>query len=243
MAIALSQFVSGTAGGVSSVNVLFSSAVTAGNSIMLAAGYFASGGGAPFSTLVDPVNAAGYASRIHSTMSNAADAQAHLVMHDKLNFSSGRAASTYRISLNASAAAGLTLCAMEWAGGPFTSGSTAVANGTSTGPLAGAVTASSTPAVFVCAAINNSTATFNSTVGAGGPAKYLTTVDPTNANQVLNVIYSLNSSLQQNPMHSMNTSTRWLAGVVVYMGAGGGGAVATGSPWQMAMMGIQDKVY
>jgi hypothetical protein len=72
-------------------------------------------------------------------------------------------------------------------------------------------------------AIDNSTATFNSTVGAGGPHVFLTTADPTNANQVLNVIYSLNSSLQQNPMHSLNTSTRWLAESVVYMGAGGGG--------------------
>lgn len=222
MAIDLSQFVTGTANNVSSLNVVFSSAITAGNSLVLSHAYFQFAAGAVFSTVLDGVNTAGYTSRMLSTMSNASDTQAHLLCHDKLNISSGRAASTYRISFNYTGGnANISVCAQEYTGGPHTFGSTASANGTSTGPLPGSLTASSTPAVFVSAAMHNSTSVFGSTiVGAG---KYMTTVDPTNANQILNVVYSTNSSLTQNPGHSMTSSTRWLSGAVVYLGLGSGG--------------------
>lgn len=241
MAIALSQFITGTVASASSLNVLFSSAVSSGQAIVVLTGHFASGN--TVSTVLDNVNNAGYNRRIYSTMSNAADTNAHLLIHDKLNISSGAGASTYRVSVNLSAGSALTMCASAWSGGPFTFGSTASTNGTSTGPQAGALTASSTPVLFVCGAVHNSTAVFNSTVGAGGPHVFMTTADPTNANQILNVIYSLDSSLQQNPMHSMTTSTRWLAGHVLYLGLGSGGAAAVANPWQMGLMGMTDKVY
>lgn len=242
MAFGLSQFVTGTANNVSSVNVLFSSAITAGNSIVLSHAFFNSGS-ASFSTVLDPVNTAAYTGRVLSTMTS--DTNVHLLFHDKLNISSGRAASTYRISFNYTGGTVTPgVCAMEWSGGPHTFGSTASANGTSTGPQAGALTASSTPVLFVNAATHNSVGTlFNSTVGAGGPQLWMTTVDPSNANQVLNMIYSLDSSLQQNPMHSMNTSTRWISGMALYLGLGSGGAAAVVNPWQMGLMGCQDKVY
>ncbi len=224
MAVTLSQFAVGTGVNVSSVNVVFSSAVTAGNSIMVAHAYFRSVAGAVFSTLADPVNTAAYVSRIFSTMSNASDTAAHVLFHDKLNISSGRGASTYRISVDYANQSGVSVVAMEWAGGPFTFGSTASANGTSTGPAGGALTASSTPVLFLSGAVVNSTAQFRSTVF--GTGNWVTTSDTGNAGQILNVISSTdNSSLGQTLTHAMTASTRWLAGTVVYMGLGGGGAV------------------
>lgn len=242
MAIALNQFITGTASNVSSANVLFSSAVSSGNSVIILHAYTKNAGA--FSTCLDPVNAAGYTQRAFSTMSNAADTNAHALIHDKLNISSGRGASTYRVSFNYTAACSPGICAMEWSGGPLVFGSTVSANGTSTGPQAGALTASSTPLLHLSVGIHNSAGSlFNSTVGAGGPHVYLTTVDPSNANQVCNVIYSLDSSLTQNLMHSMNTSTRWLSAAVVYTGLGSGGGAAVINPWQMGLMGMTDKVY
>ena len=244
MGATINQFITGTASAVSSLNVLFSSAVSSGQSMTVLTGMFSNPG--VLNTVVDNVNAgAAFTARVNSTMSNASDTQAHLLMHDKLNLSSGAAASTYRVSVNLTNTVNISVYAATWDGGPFTFGSTASANGTSSGPQAGSQTASSTPTLFVCGAIHNGSGTlFNSTVGAGGPQTYSTTVNPTNSNQVLNVIYSTNSSLTQNPMHSMNVSTRWLAAGVVYMGLGsGGGATAVVNPWQMCMTGIQDKVY
>lgn len=238
MAITLSQFVTGTVSNLSSLNVLFSSVVTGGNSLNVVTTVFSAGAGL-FSTVVDSVNTAGYTARVFSTMSNASDTQAHLLIHDKLNISSGRAASTYRISVNMTASALASVCASEWTGGPHTFGSTISANGTSSGPVAGNLTASSTPALFLSAAMHNSTSVFAST--ATGGALYMTTVDPTNANAIANVVYDLiNSSLQKNIGHSLTSSTRWLAASVVYMGLGsGGGGAALVNPWTLTLTGIQ----
>lgn len=239
MAVALSQFVTATGASVSSVSVVFSSAVGAGNTLVVLSGYF-SNGNTIFSTLVDNLNTAGFVSRVFSTMSNAADTNAHLLIHDKLNISSGGAASTYRVEMRVTGTvtlAGLSFVATEWSGGPFAVGSTISANGTSSGPVAGALTASSTPALFISGGIHNSTTTFAST--ATGGSLYITTADPTNANQVVNVVYDkANSSLQKNIGHSLATSTRWLAASVVYTGQGAAGAAAFIPQW-FTMMGVQ----
>jgi hypothetical protein len=224
MAINLSQFVTGFGAGISSLNVLFSSAVTAGNSIMVVHAAFQSIG--TFSTVLDAVNTAGYTQRLYSTMSNASDTSAHLLIHDKLNISSGRAASTYRISINLTNNNALSMCAMEWNGGPFAFGSTLSANGTSTGPASGNLTASSSPVLFIGGAIVNSTAQFRSTVV--GTGNWITTVDTANVAQIMDVVSSTSlSSLTQNLTHAMTASTRWLAGMVVYTGAGAAGTAQT----------------
>jgi hypothetical protein len=235
MAITLSQFITGTVANASSLNIVFSSAVSSGNSLVVAQSYFNS---VTFTSILDPVNNAAFVSRMLSTM--VSDTNAHLLFHDKLNLSSGRAASTYRISVNYSAAANISLCASEWTGGPHAFGSTISANGTSSGAAAGNVTASSTPAVFISGGIHNTAAAiFAST--ATGDGTYMTTVDPGNANQVLNVVYDvLNSSLTKNIGHSLTVSTRWLAGSVVYTGLGSGGATAgVVNPWTMCTFGVQ----
>jgi hypothetical protein len=222
MAITISQFITGFGVSISSLNVLFSSAVTAGNSIIVSHGNFRF---ATFTSITDPVNTAAYTERIHSTMSNASDTSAHLLIHDKLNISSGRAASTYRISVNYGGNSGISICAMEWSGGPLAFGSTLSANGTSTGPASGNLTASSTPSLFIGGAIVNSTAQFRSTVV--GTGNWITTVDTGNTGQIMDVVSSTSlSSLTQNLTHAMTASTRWLASMVVYTGLGAGGATA-----------------
>jgi hypothetical protein len=223
MAINLVQFITATAGSVSSLSAVFSSAVTAGNSIIMWSGVFKALGGVGFSTAVDNVNNAGFTGRIFSTMVNASDSRATLFCHEKLNISSGAAGSTYRVEVRCNEAANnISLCATEFDGGTYTFGSTTSSNGTSTGPSGAALTASSNPAVRISGAINNSTGQFRSTVVGSG--NWIATVDPTNANQVLNVIRSTQSSLTQITKHGMTASTRWLAGCVLYTAAAGGAA-------------------
>src|SRR4051812_33103112 len=103
MAIARSQFVTATAASVSSLSAVFSSAISSANSLVVVSGVFHTVGQAGvFSTLVDNVNAGGFTSRIFSTMTS--DTAAHLLIHDKLNISSGAGASTYRVELKYTAA-------------------------------------------------------------------------------------------------------------------------------------------
>lgn len=223
MAIDRSQFATATAAGVSSLNVLFSSAVAAGSLIVAHVSHFAVSA-AVFSNVVDNVNNGNYTQACYSTLSNASDTQGHAILAYKANLSSGVAAgSTYRVSANFTTANGnISMCAVQYTGGPWTAGSTKSANGTSTGPAPGAFAGSSTPLLFVVNATHNSTAVFNSTINTGS---WVATVDPTNANQLLVVGESTNSSLTQNPTFSMTASTRWLANSVVFMGLGSGGAV------------------
>lgn len=224
MAIDLSQFVTAFAVSVSSLNALFSSAVSSGSLIVASIGQFANAGSA-LSNVVDNVNSGNYTLGIFSSMSNAADTQVHVYVAYKLNISSGVAgASTYRVSVNSSAASeSMSICAMQYTGGPFTAGSTLTGQGTSSSPAPGATTASSTPAVWVSAAVHNSTMVINSTINTG---KWIATVDPTNSGQVHVVGCSTNSSLTQNPTFSFATSTRWTAVSIIFTGQGAGGAVA-----------------
>lgn len=223
MAIDRSQFVTAGGAAVSSLSAVFSSAVSSGSLILCLTGIWKGVGANSLSTVTDNVNTAGFASRVFSTMSNAADTSVQLIIHDKLNISSGRAGSTYRVSVNLGSGQNWNFCAMEYTGGPFTFGSTTSANGTSTGPQGAAQTASSTPVLFVSAGLYNGTGTlFNSTVV--GTGSWVTTLDPSNSSaQVMNIIQSTdNSSLQQRPTHSLNVSTRWMAGTVLYTGLGAG---------------------
>src|SRR5262249_7664879 len=119
MAIARSQFVTATGASVSSLSAVFSSAVSSGNLILVWGSYF-NLGTATFSTVTDNVNNAGFTARMLSTMSNASDTNVHLLLHEKLNISSGAAASTYRISYNLTASGNPTFYAVEYSGGPFT---------------------------------------------------------------------------------------------------------------------------
>jgi len=235
--IDLDQFVSATASAASSLSAVFSSAVSAGSLLIAVNAYFNTGA-LTLSTVTDNINAASFTARMLSTM--ASDTVAHLVMHDKVVLSSGAAASTYRISVNYSGGVNASLFAVLYKGSTFTFGSTGSSNGTSTGPQGPVQTASSSPALFVSAAINNSTGVFASTVGGGSPqATYVTTIDPTNLHQVLNIIQSTGSSLSQALMHSMTSSTRWLAGCLMYTGqtAAAGGTVFR--PDVFTMLGVQ----
>lgn len=235
MGAALVQSVTVTGNAVSSISLVFANAVSSGSAIIIAHGYFASAG--QLSTLTDNINNAGYAGRCFSTMSNAADTQVHVLLHDKLNISSGAGASTYRVSLNYTGNAHPSICAMEFSGGPFTFGSTGSSNGTSTSARGPILTASSSPLLIVSGAVNNSTGVFRSTVV--GVGTYLATVDPTNANQILNVVYSTHSSLTQQLTHGLTASTRWCAAEALYTCLGSGGAITVISPWRMSMMGVQ----
>lgn len=237
MAIARSQFVGATGNAVSSLSAVFSSAVSSG-SLIVVHGCYWHAGGITLSTISDNVNGA-YTRRIYSTMSNASDTVVHLSCHDSLNISSGRGASTYRVQITLSASAQPGFCAVEYTGGPFVFGSTISANGTSSGPAAGALTASSTPTLFVSGSVHNSVGIAYRSTGLNG-STYVTTVDPTNANQVLNVVESVgNSSLQQNPGHVLDTSTRWLAASVVYTGLGAGAATDYFGGFGFPLMGVQ----
>lgn len=226
MAINLSQFASATAASVSSLNALFSSAVSSGSLIVTHVSLFTVAGGAVFSNIVDNVNAGNYTIGCNSTMSNASDTVVHAVIGYKTGISSGVAGgSTYRVSVNCvSGALSLSMCALQYTGGPWSVGSTASANGTSSSPAPGATTASSNPALWVASAVYNTAGTlFNSTINTGA---WRTTVDPSNANQVIAVADSTNSSLTQNPTFGLTTSTRWLANSIIFMGLGSGGAAA-----------------
>lgn len=224
MPIDLSQFVTGTALNVSSLNTVFSSAVSSGSLISVKIGYFAGSAGAGFSNVVDNVNANNYTVAINSTMSNASDTKAHIISAYKAGISSGVVGgSTYRVSVNSSALGGqISICAMQFTGGAWLVGSTATGQGTSSSPAPGATTASSSPALWVAGAVHNSTSVFNSTINTGA---FVAIVDPTNANQVLCVGYSTNSSLTQNPTFGMTSSTRWTAASIIFTGLGSGGAV------------------
>lgn len=224
MAINLSQFITGTASAVSSLNVVFSSAVSSGSLIVAHCGHFRTGGTHGVTNVLDNVNANNYTISHNSTMSNASDTGAHALIAYKLGASSGAAASTYRVSINlADAGSAISLGAFEYTGGPWQAGSTATANGTSSSPAPGATTGSSTPLLFVASAIYNSAGTlFNSTINTGA---WRTTIDAANANQVIAIADSTNSSLTQNPTFGLTTSTRWLANSIIFTGAGGGGAV------------------
>lgn len=235
MAVNLSQFVSGTFNGVSSGNVLFSSAVSVTSLIVAHVGAFQVGG-ATFTSVVDNKNANNYTVGCNSTMSNAADTAAHAIIAYKAGISSGAIASTYRVSANFSGVSNWSMGALEYTGGAWTVGSTASANGTSSSPASGAITASSTPVLVVMSAIYNSVGTlFNSTINTGA---WRVTVDPTNANQVLAIADSTNSSLTQNPTFGLTTSTRWLTNAMIFMGLGSGGAAAPRRPETFTLTGV-----
>lgn len=231
------QFVTASGTGISSASAVFSSAVSSGSLLIAINAYFNTGA-LTLSTVTDNINNAGFVARMLSTM--VSDTVAHLVMHDKVTISSGAAASTYRISVNYSGGVNASLYAVLYKGSTFTFGSTGSSNGTSTGPRGPIQTASSTPVLFVGAAMHNSTAVFGSTVDSGSPqATYITTVDPTNASQILNLVQSTGSSLSQQLGHSMTSSTRWLAGCLLYTGQTAAAGSATGSPWTFTMTGVQ----
>lgn len=237
--ISLSQFVSGTGSAISSISGVFSSAVSSGSLIVVVHGFFKTGAGV-FSTITDNVNTAGFNQRMWSTM--VSDTSCMLLIHDKLNISSGAAASTYRVSLNYTGAGNpsLSWCALEYRAGTFTFGSSGSSQGTSTGPRGPVLTASSTPLLIVGGAVVNSTSLFASTVAAATAGQtWITTVDPTNANQIVNVIQSTGSSLTQQLTHSMTSSTRWLAGSVLYTGQTSAGGAATGAPHWFMLTGVQ----
>lgn len=235
MAIDLSQFITGTVSNVSSVNVLFSSAVSSGSLMVADLAWFHTGAAAALlSAVVDNVNANNYTVGCNSTM--VSDTAASAVLAYKINASSGAGASTYRVSFNMTLAANLSVAARQYTGGPFTVGSTASSNGTSSSPRVVAVTASSTPVLIVMNAIINSTAQFNPSVNTG---TWRTTIDTGNVNQIFAIADSTNSSLTQQPTFGLTTSTRWLANALVFTGLGAGSGAATLQSWALAMGGVQ----
>lgn len=240
----LSQYITGNAAGVSSLNVVLSSAVSSGNSLMCFVGYFRTPGGGSYSTIADNVHTNGFTLRGHSTMSNASDTGAHLLLSDRLNISSGAGASTYRVRVEfTGGAASPSMYVGEYGGGPYVFSQVVGANGNSSGPAGGAATstgAAASQALFVSGAIHNSTSQFASTA-TGGNAVYVVTVDPTNSGQITNIVHDINpSSLQENIGHSMTSSTRWFAGTAVYTGpaSSGGAAARLWSP-AFTMLGCQ----
>jgi hypothetical protein len=240
MAIDRSQFITASATGTSSLNAVFSSAITVGNLIVVHASKWANNvANSNIASILDNQHTATYTNGCLSTMTS--DTQAQCALFYKLSVSSGGAASTYRVSLNSSGGVGdKAFCAVEYSGGPFTVGSTGSSNGTSTSPRGPSLTASSTPALFVMSATENSSAVFRDTVTAG---TWVTTLNPNNATgQILFVSESTGSSLtQQLTAGFSNVSTRWVAVSMVFkgLGSGGGGAAATGAPWTFCMTGCQ----
>ena|ERR1041384_7445762 len=239
MAINRSQFITASATGTSSLNAVFSSAVTVGNLIVVHASKWASNvANSNIASALDNVNNGNYTVGCLSTM--VSDTQAQCALFYKLNISSGGAASTFRVSLNSSGGAGdKALCAVEYSGGPFAAGSTGSSNGTSTTPRGPSLTASSSPALFVMSATVNSTAIFRDTVTAG---TWITTVNPDNTTgQLLFTAESTGSSLTQQLTAGLsNISTRWLAVSMVFTGAGaGGGGSALFLPPTFTLMGMQ----
>ena len=236
MAIDRDQFITGNVNAASSFNVLLSSAVSSGGLIVAHGAVWTNNllNTHP-GTVTDNVNAGAYSTGCESTM--ASDTQVISFIHYKLNISSGAGANTYRVSFNSSAAsANRSGCVIVYTGGPFVAGSTGSSNGTSSSPRPPLLTQSSNPALFVTNAVHNSTTTFNSAISIG---TFVTTVDPTNANQILCVAESTNSQSGQQPTFGMNTSTRWGCNMMIFTGLGGGGAAAIGEPWRGCLMGIQ----
>jgi hypothetical protein len=239
MGFNLSQFVTVTGAALSSISAVFSSAVSTGSLLVAMNSYFNSGSGV-FSTVTDNVNNAGFVRRIFSTL--VGSTAIHILHHDKLNLSSGRSASTYRVSVNYSAGVDLSFCALVYdksGAGNSSFGSTGSSNGTSTGCRGPGLTASTTPFLFLSGASQDASSAFNDTVV--GTGSWITTINNQNfAGMPFSIIQSTGSSLAQQLTHSMNQSVAWVAGCVVYVGsqtAGGGGAI--GSPWVMCMMGVQ----
>jgi hypothetical protein len=233
MPVNLSQFVTGTFNSASSGNVLFSSAVSSLSLIVAHIANFFTGV-ATFTNVIDNVNANAYTVGCQSTM--ASDTIVHGYIAYKAGISSGAAASTYRVSVNFSAANNWSMGAVEYTGGAWTVGSTKSANGTSSSPSPGAVTASSTPVLIVMNAMYNSAGTlFNSTINTGA---WRVTVDAGNVNQVLAIADSTNSSLTQSPTFGLTTSTRWLTNAMIFMGLGSGGAAAVRNPFTFTLTGV-----
>jgi hypothetical protein len=231
-----SQFVTVTGASLSSASAVFSSAVSTGSLLAVLQAYF-NGGALTFSTVTDNVNNAGFVLGLLST--NAASTAEHVIHHYKLNLSSGRAASTYRVSINYSGAVDLSFCALEYTGGGTISfGSTGSSAGNSTGPRGPQLTAGATPFLQLGGAtVSAAPSGCNSTVV--GTGAFVTTVNVANSmGQTLNVIQSTGSSLAQQLTHSISVASNWVAGTVLYTGTVTGGA-ATGSPWTMCMMGVQ----
>lgn len=236
MAINRIQSITGSATGTSSLNVLFASAVTAGNLIVAHAAKWALNVvNSNIVSAVDGVNNGNYTAACLSTMASDTNAQAALFY--KLNISSGAGASTYRVSLNSGGGLGdKAFCAIEYSGGPFVAGSTGSSNGTSSSPRGPALTASSTPALFVMNATENSTGVFSDTVSIG---TWVTTLNPDNTTgQILYMAESTQATLTEQLTASLSLSTRWVANSMVFTGLGGGAAAAPIYLRQRLMMGM-----
>jgi hypothetical protein len=240
MAIDQSQFITGSAQATSSINVVFSSAVTAGNLIVACWSGWGNVANHTFSSVSDKTNAGLYTNACVSTLATSTDTQCGIAY--KLNISSGGAGSTFRVSLNSLGGnADMSLIVSEFSGGPFAVGSTGSSQNAGSSICQGpALTASSTPCLFV----------FNGTHASSGGAVRSSVNDGVliaqlNANnatgQILFAGYSTNSSVTQQPAFFISTGTPgWVANTVVFTGLGtGGGAAALFKPPTFTMMGFQ----
>lgn len=238
MAIDQAQFITGSVQAASSMNVVLTGAVTAGNSIVVAFSGWGNVANHVFGSIVDNVNANAYTVGCLSTL--ATDTNAQCVTAYKLNISSGAGGSTYRVSANsAGGVADMSVTVSEFSGGPFTVGSTGSSNNAGSSLARGpALTASSTPVLFFANATHTDTNAFKSTINTGVMIALLNPAN--NTGQILISGYSTNSSLTQQPTFSLSSGTSpWVANDMVFMGLGAGGVTATNRRWRMGVMGTQ----
>lgn len=237
MAIDLDQFVTGSVTSATSINVVFSSAVSSGSLIAVWHSQWGSVANHHFASALDNVNAGNYSVGRLSTF--AGDTSLQVVIAYKLNISSGAGASTYRVSVNSSGANGdRSLIAGVFTGGPFTAGSSGSSQGQSSTPRGPSLTASSTPPLFLAAASHVSSNAFNNTIS---PGVFVEQLNPNNATgQILIAGYSTGATLSQQLTFGLSSgASSWVANDIVFMGLGAGGGAATPIYWKgRTLMGV-----
>lgn len=245
--IAKSQVITATGGSVSSLNALFSSAVTAGNTIVV---HYSAGGFNPLSTAgssvllfdpIDNVNAGAYSTAISTQGVFTANLGKAGICY-KLAISSGAAASTYRVRFDTFSAVGFaSMACYEYTN--IASFDKAVSTAAvSSSPTTVSQTATAVGNLFsaVGAPFSGSTLTARSTGLPTGMT--VTIVDQNNANQLMLSGESINtSSLTVQPTFRIAASTSWMALSAIFIASTGGGATGCGYWPSLCMVGCQDK--
>jgi hypothetical protein len=226
-----SQGIGATAGGVSSANLLFSSAVAVGDSIIV---HLAANNSSGAITVVDNVNANNYTQAVKSTLVTSTNTVMQTFY--KLAVSSGAAASTYRVSMNFGASLGYG----AWIGA-YTNLATvsSVANssqGTSTRVQPPSVTSSAASVLFTYIATYDDLNNFASTAVQGGTFRSLQ--DNANTNQTLIVGDVITSSVTVQPGFSKGAGG-WVCHIAAFVASTSGAAAALLNPFKFTFMGVQ----
>lgn len=246
-AIVRSQVITATGGSISSLNALFSSAVTAGNTIVVHynAGGFPIGSTSGSSVLlfnpIDGVNSGAYSTAV-STQFAIASAPGGCGICYKLAISSGAAASTYRVRFDTFSAVGFaSMACFEYSNIASFDKAAASAVSVSSSPTTVSQTATAVGNLFsaVGAIFSGSTQTARST---GLPTTMTVTItDQNNNNQLMISGEALNaSSVTVQPIFRTAAASTWCALSAIFIDsttAGGGRGY-----WPaLAMVGCQEK--